>query len=116
MNTNDTKTPQDLPGSNDFLTQFYKTLLDWLANPSEEHHFKHGVGLCTNLSLYCFMLELDYRQEQEAKRQLEAQFDLAGLDIRTPFNNTANPYSEERNKYTNPKRLDWIKRHANPVL
>ena len=91
--------------------------LDWLDNPSEEYLFKHGVGLCTNLSLYCEMLKLDYSQEwRQAKRQLESQFDLAGLDIRTPFNNTANHYRLERNKYTNPKRLDWIKRHANPVL
>lgn len=106
-----------MPGSNDFLIQFYKTLLDWLDNPSEEYPFSHRVGLCTNLNLYCEMLKLDYsHEERQAKRQLEAQFDLAGLDIRTPFNNAANPYDLERNKYTNPKRLDWIKRHANTVL
>ena len=105
-----------MPGSNDFLTQFYKTLLDWLDNPSEEHPFSHRVGLCTNLSLYCIMLELDPSHKGQAKRQLEAQFDMAGLYIRTPFNNATNPYSEERNKYTNPKRLDWIKHHANTVL
>ena len=106
-----------MPGSNDFLIQFYKTLLDWLDNPSEEYPFSHRVGLCSNLSLYCEMLELDSSHEEgQAKRQLEAQFDLAGLDIRTPFNNAANPYLEERNKYTNPKRLDWIKHHANTVL
>ena len=116
MNTNDTKTPQDLPGSNAFLTQFYKTLLGWLDNPSEKYPFSHRVGLCTNLSLYCEMLELSPQQEGQAKRQLEAQFELAGLDIRTPFNNAANPYSGESNKYANPKRLDWIKRHANSVL
>ncbi len=116
MNTNDTKTQQDLPGSNAFLTQFYKALLDWLANPHEKYPFRHGVGLCTNLSLYCMMLELDYSHEGQAKRQLESQFEMAGLDIRTPFNNAANPYPEERNKYANTERLDWIKRHANPVL
>lgn len=105
-----------MPGSNAFLTQFYKTLLDWLANPHEKYPFVHGVGLCTNLSLYCFMLELSPQQEGQAKRQLESQFEMAGLDIKTPFNNAANPYSGESNKYTNSKRLDWIKRHANSVL
>ena len=87
-----------------------------MDNPSEKYSFVHGVGLCTNLSLYCFMLELSPQQEGQAKRQLESQFEMAGLDIKTPFNNAANPYSGESNKYTNPKRLDWIKHHANPVL
>ena len=62
------------------------------------------------------MLELSPQQEGQAKRQLESQFEMAGLDIRTPFNNAANPYPEERNKYANTERLDWIKHHANPVL
>lgn len=105
-----------MPGSNAFLTQFYKALLDWLANPHEKYPFKHDIGLCTNLSLYCMMLELDYSHEGQAKRQLESQFEMAGLDIRTPFNNAANPYPGERNKYANTERLDWIKQHANPVL
>ena len=74
------------------------------------------MGLCTNLSLYCEMLELSPQQEGQAKRQLEAQLDLAGLGSTTPFNNAANPYPEERNKYANTERLDWIKQHANPVL
>ena len=115
-NNSTTKIPQDLPGSNDFLTQFYKTLLGWLDNPSEKYPFSHRVGLCTNLSLYCEMLELSPQQEGQAKRQLEAQFEEAGLSSMLPFNDATHRYALESNKYTNPKRLDWIKQHVNPVL
>ena len=113
MKPGDMKIPQDLPGSNDFLVQFYKSLLGWLDNPSEKYIFTHTVGLCTNLSLYCEMLGLNYSQEQEAKRQLEAQFEEAGLSSMLPFNDATHRYALESNKYTNPKRLDWIKRHMN---
>ena len=41
---------------------------------------------------------------------LKAQWESAELDRVFPFNQDTD-YNEEKNKYTNPQRLAWIKSH-----
>lgn len=48
---------------------------------------------------------------------METDFTTAGLHDIFPFNETVRDYKEEltaNSIYTNPRRLAWIKEHANP--
>ena len=96
------------------LTQFYKEMQAWVDAGCQRHPlFIIRVGLCGNLAKW----------DSEHKTQLyEAQltqFKSAGLNIAHPFDCNISYFERERERYLlykNPKRLDWIKRHANSVL
>ena len=89
------------------LTQFYNDLWNWIQAGTpmpNEFNFKPHIGLCYNAYNRSLNLQL------ELKDQL---FEELG-DTAYPFNSPKQNYCEEANKYTNPKRLNWIKSHLTP--
>ena len=108
------------------LTQFYKEMQAWVdAGLPKVSFFSKSFGLCTNLRCFCWKqfepsISPDKHQEcadkhQECAEALRKQFLDEHLDTDYPFNVSASEFvceTEQDTKYTNPKRLEWIKRHA----
>lgn len=89
------------------LSKFYKELSEWIAGgcTDEESVFDTNYGLCDNLYNWAYEQDL----QAELRYQLRAEFGSAYY----PFNNRdPQLYKEEKNKYTNPERLDWIAEHT----
>lgn len=87
------------------LTQFYRDLWKWIQAGTpipNEFNFKPYIGICSNAYNRSLNLYL------ELKDQL---FEELG-DTVFPFDFSKQNYYGEANKYTNPKRLNWIKSHC----
>ena len=103
------------------LTQFYKDMQAWVDAGCPTGSFSSSYGLCTNLRVHVWAnrgstseVELHDRILQLAG-EMRDQFSAAGLDPVYPFNEGFADFDLESiscTKYTNPKRLDWIKRHV----
>ena len=98
------------------LTQFYKEMQAWVDAGCPDHAiFRRNLGLCGNLSNWDFT----HRTEPELYEVQRDKFLSVSLSEDYPFNLNIVEWELEQADnalYTNPKRLDWIKRHANPVL
>lgn len=89
------------------LTQFYNDLWNWIQAGTpilNEFDFRPSIGLCSNAYIRSRNLHL------ELGNQLRAELG----DTVSPFNFLQQDYWEEANKYSNPRRLNWIKSHLNP--
>ncbi len=87
------------------LTQFYRDLWKWIQAGTpmpNEFNFRPYSGLCAHA--YNRSLNLHF----ELGNQLRAELG----NTATPFNFPEENYWEEANKYSNPKRLNWIKSHC----
>ena len=102
------------------LTQFYNEMQAWVDAGCPAGSISTSYGLCTNLRVYVWATrgitpkEVDDRILQLLE-ELQKQFVAEGLDLTYPFNEGFVDFDIETNsctKYQNPKRLDWIKRHA----
>jgi len=103
------------------LTQFYKEMQAWVDAGCPTGSLSTTHGLCTNLRAYVWanrgstpMVELHDRYDK-LSQEMQKQFVAEGLDPVYPFNVGFADFDIESiscTKYQNPKRLDWIKRHA----
>ena len=106
------------------LTQFYKEMQAWVDAGFPTGSLSTTHGLCTNLRIHVWETRgITPREVEDRILQLAGemrdQFVAEGLDPVYPFNGGFADFDLESiscTKYTNPKRLDWIKQHANPVL
>jgi len=106
------------------LTQFYKDMQAWVDAGCPAGRLSTSYGLCNNLRVYVWVNRHDLTSKEVDDRilqlagEMQKQFVTEGLDPVYPFNvdfaDFADSYVESISgtKYTNPKRLDWIKRHA----
>jgi hypothetical protein len=100
------------------LTQFYKDLLAWVDAGCPPHKaFQKRTGLCGNLIWWCKDSACD---KTHPIYEMQNQFREAGKNLYFPFNYGHDEhYAIEyalNTLFHNKQRLDWIKRHANPVL
>ena len=102
------------------LTCFYQAYLDWLENGCKPNSVFHtGFGLCRCLVDYLIKVR-DYSRNQAwyVKKEMQDQFQEAGLDSLFPFSNGMRvPYIEESENFRmhlNPRRIQWVKEHATP--
>ncbi len=107
------------------LTQFYKEMQAWVDAGFPTGSLSTSYGLCTNLRVYVWANRRDLTPREVDDRilqllgEMQDQFRAAGLDPVYPFNvdfADSDVESISSTKYTNPKRLDWIKRHATTYL
>lgn len=98
------------------LTSFYRAIQEWIDNGcNEEENNPHGFirdwGICSNLDAY--ILSMGHSSRGEVFHALNAELSVSLKECFSdhvyPFNTYACSYSDEENKYTNPKRLAWIK-------
>lgn len=95
------------------LGLFYQALWDWiqsnfLNNPNE---FEANCGLCSAIWDWHVAKDFTHESGVSLKEEMKQQFEDAGLDIQYPFDAQSWDYANTVNKFTNPKRLAWIKNH-----
>ena len=88
--------------------QFYRDIQKWIKEGCPEHRiFLPTIGICSNYADWCIFYN-------RTKYNMGDQFIKKGYHSAAyPFNSTLTDFLGEQNKYTNPKRLNWIKFHAN---
>ena len=94
-------------------SRFYSAIQSWIdsGRPYENSYgFYRGAGICSNLRVFALSENLPSRKRRFLLDDLKSQFNSAGLYHVFPFNQNTD-YSKEKNKYTNPQRLAWIKSH-----
>jgi hypothetical protein len=120
-----TKAQLQRESNNKFTPQaFYNAIWNWiqqgcpLDNP---YGFLPTVGLCSNIRGYTTWVSGTWKEKVSFQRtMLEAiqAIDGTGYPFNPPNpkrpNDKYTPYQAERDKYTNPARLAWIKKHCNP--
>lgn len=99
------------------LKSFYTALREWIdaGTPTDNlYMFDADNGLCANL--LCYLKGEGYGPSTSEYYALDLEqwdsFTMAGLNGTFPFNSGPDStvgYAQEKNKYTNPKRLAWIK-------
>lgn len=97
----------------DFYNEMYRIISDDCYRPE---WFDCELGLCTNFEVfYCIAwpTELSVFEQRVLDSELGEQFEKAGLNSDIPFNSNLDEYFSEKYKYTNPKRLAWIRQHTN---
>lgn len=91
--------------------QFYRDLQKWISGGMKSHSIFHkNVGLCSTYHLWGHL-------NKNKIHDIETDFETAGLNPTYPFNENRLDYNEEKaadSTYINPRRLAWIKEHANP--
>lgn len=95
------------------LKQFYKDIQAWINEGCPKNNsfkFYYTKGLCSNLKMW--QVDSGYNNLDNLHSFLEDQFISAGLPSDYPFDLCAGTYANEINKYTNPKRLQWILEHS----
>lgn len=95
------------------LSLFYQAIWNWIQsnfqyNPNE---FDTNCGLCSALWDWHIATDMAHELGMNLKEELKQQFVDAGLDIQYPFDEHTWDYTSTVNKFTNPKRLAWIKDH-----
>lgn len=100
------------------LSKFYKELSTWIAfGCPVESVFNSAYGLCDNLCDWLYehakLHPIDSIDRQDLQAELRYQLKVEFGYTNYPFNNDdSNLYAEEKNKYTNQARLDWIAEHT----
>lgn len=97
------------------LLSFYIAYEAWVdAGAQPDGVFSRYSGLCGNLYDWCNAQKLEpYRGV--LLDMMHADFIIAGLDEKLPFNLSSNPYSEEQLYnacHENKARLDWVRRQV----
>lgn len=96
------------------LKDFYKGIAKWVEEGcSGGGVYRKDYGLCSNLLRYCN--EVAYTGKYAVLDSMVNQFENAGLNTRTPFNEDRYDYATEKSNlsmYTNRARRAWIKDHA----
>lgn len=91
--------------------QFYREIQKWISEGMKDHPiFRKDFGLC---STYRFW---GYHTDNKI-HDIRDDFKTAKLHFNLPFNKTMQDYDKERTSdsiYMNPRRIAWIKEHANP--
>lgn len=91
--------------------QFYRDIQKWINEGMKNHPIFHrSIGLC---SAYRYWI----RYTGNKRHNIVNDFTTAGLHHIFPFNENVPDYNKERmaySTYMNPRRLAWIKEHANP--
>lgn len=91
------------------LQQFYNAYAAWLdAGAPDGQPFVRHTGLCINLH--------KFGGNRDVLKEMSSQFKEAGLDEDYPFNDNSESYYRETyldEIYLNPKRIDWVRYHAN---
>ncbi len=100
------------------LKRFYREFQAWLDAGRPKHpDFRSYVGLCSNLRAWADT-NFTHKRYQLLIDEQTALFDEAFGDDHdgTPFDHLGFKYCHENgmygHKYANPKRLAWIKEHA----
>lgn len=94
------------------LRQFYRDYLAWVESGERSDVFTSNFGLCWNLNLWGRRRGLSTLDREELPRELTLQFVAAGLPGDHPFNSSSLEYDAEPNKTLNPKRIAWVREHA----
>lgn len=74
--------------------------------------YSHGFGLCRNTFRF---LPGDWESSEKLRIELEEALMADGLDPEYPFNSSGEDYDNEcflLSIWDNPKRLAWVKKHA----
>ena len=91
--------------------QFYRDIQKWISEGMKDHPvFRKYVGLCSTYHYWS-------RHTNNKIHKIGDDFKTAGLYQVFPFNENVLDYNKERLAYSiymNPRRLAWIKEHANP--
>lgn len=91
--------------------QFYRDIQKWINGGMKGHQiFQKDIGLC-------FTYRYWSRYTGNKLHDIRDDFKTAGLYQVSPFNENILDYNKERLAYSiymNPRRLAWIKEHANP--
>lgn len=91
--------------------QFYREIQKWIREGMKDHPIFHKyASICSIYRLWGFHTD-------NKIHDMGDDFKTAGLDYYFPFNETVQDYSKELQTgsiYMNPRRLAWIKEHANP--
>lgn len=96
------------------LTKFYQEIQQWIDGGFKEHHsFDKEYGICTNLRHWLWGTVSCPDTRGSARQELTDQLKSVFGDTAYPFDFPELSYWDKRNKYTNEKRLRWIKEHAN---
>lgn len=95
------------------LTAFYQAIQKWIDEGCswENKFFSPRFGLCANLLNYCDQMGIE-SVWHVLREELFMQFTDARLDESFPFDESYEAFRLSLSKYTNPKRLAWIKQHA----
>lgn len=97
------------------LLSFYVAYEAWVdAGAQPDGVFSRYSGLCGNLYDWCNAQKLEpYRGV--LLDMMHADFVIAGLDAKRPFNLSSNPYSTEQlydSCHENKARLEWVRRQV----
>jgi len=99
----------------DKLTEFYRAYLAWIeaGAPIEHSMFSRSLGLCHSSWLFAVGMD-NYVEARDLEKELNDQFEDAGLDGAYPFNEGELwKYEREASyKHLNDKRLQWVIDHA----
>lgn len=94
------------------LKEYLRSVQAWIEQGCPESGvYSHGFGLCRNT--FRFMPN-SYEETDKLRMELEDAFIADGLDPEYPFNSAAS-YETEcflQSVWENPKRLEWVKKHA----
>lgn len=95
------------------LTAFYQAIQKWIDEgcPWENKFFSPKFGICANLLNCCEEMGNPFNW-YVLREELFTQFTDARLNEKFPFDESYDAFRFSFHKYTNPKRLDWIKQHA----
>jgi len=94
------------------LIRFYREYAQWLHNGAPDREpFRRCVGLCTALRTDYTVVSQETRME--LKREMQDQFEAAGLDRSFPFGTTRYYELRESNtQHLDPERIAWVREHA----
>ena len=94
------------------LKAYLQSVQAWIdAGCPDGAPFWRNEGLCGN----CYYFAKSPPASYELRQLLRREFKLSGLHYSVPFNLSYAHFLGEvsqKTVYTNPQRLDWIKRHA----
>jgi len=106
------------------LRKFFRELKKWIdaGQPEENNHsFKSDCGICDNLLNYGYSATFSYEYELKLRDLLDIKLKRYAERIKIPqtsypFNESRKDFQEEWDKYTNKKRLAFIKRQARMAI